>query len=134
MLGLCEAMDLVEEQECWRPTVTNSRQGGFHHLTYILDTRRDGGKLHELSTGRPRNDMSNCGFPGSRGSPQNYRDPVYAGRLGKLAQGRTDAQQVRLTDNVVDGTRTHTHGERGRATEKPRFARHLSMICAGPVI
>ena len=113
LLGLVEAMDLVDEEDG-----AGAEVGGFfgldHDLLDLLDTGEDGGELDEAGGGDVGDDLGEGGFAHAGRAPEDERGGVVV--LDLQPQRLPCAEQVRLTEELVERARTHALGQRGALT------------------
>ena len=112
LLGLVEAMDLVDEDDRARAVLLGALGVG-HHLLDFLDAGEHGGELDELGLGHARDDLRQRGLAGAGRPPEDERADVVALDLG--AQRLARADQVLLADVFIERARTHAVGERAGA-------------------
>ena len=110
LLGLVEAVDLVEEQDRADVAFAKSGQGGRHHLSDVLDAGVHGREFHELLGGDPGDQPGQRGLAGARWPPEHHRrEPVL---LDEPPQWLFGPDEVLLADDVVESDRTQAVGER----------------------
>ena len=136
LLGLREAVNLIEEEHGGRAVHIAVEQRLVHDRANVLHARGNRRKLHELAARRARNHMCQSGLTRTRRAVQNHRGG--ASRAGILprqhAQGRTRSQQMLLAENLINSARTHPHRQRctrrrtGRARTRRRSARGGGLL------
>ncbi len=112
LLGLVEAMDLVDEEDGAR-----AEAGGFfgldHDLLDLLDAGEDGGELDEGGSGELGDDLGEGGFADA-GGPQKIME-VGSSLLDGEAEGFAGAEEVILAGVLGEGAGAHALGEGGAA-------------------
>ena len=103
LLGLVEAVNLVEEQDRAAVVLAETLASPFDHFPDVLDARRHGRELLELLRGA----AGDC--QGQRRLAGAWRTPEQHGRqrvgFHETAQRLAGTEQVGLTDDVVDRAR-----------------------------
>ena len=112
LLGLVEAMDLVDEEDGAR-----AEAGGLfgldHDLLDLLDAGEDGGELDEAGLGALGDDLGEGGLADAGRAPEDHGGGVVA--LDGEAERLAGAEEVLLAGVFVEGARAHALGERGAA-------------------
>ena len=109
LLGLVEAVNLIDEEDGARMHLGGLR-GGDHHLLDLLDAAHDGGELDEAGLGGFGNDLGQGGFAHAGRTPEDHGAGIVA--LDLHAQGLAGAEQVLLAAVLLQGARTHPLGQR----------------------
>ena len=115
LLGLGEAVDLVEEQHRRAAVHLPFAAGVLDDLPYVLDAGGDGGEFDEGAARGVGDDMGQRGLSDSGRAPQDHRGgscPVSPAGFDELVERGSGEGQVFLTDDLVEGPRTHPHSER----------------------
>ncbi len=110
LLGLVEAVDLVEEQHRLRAAGVAAVGGALDHRAHLRAPGRDRAQLLER---RPRalgDDPRERRLARSRRPVEHHR--VRVALLDRGAQRRAVGEQVRLADELLEGARAHAHGQR----------------------
>ena len=108
LLGLVEAMNLVDEDDGARAVLAGAIRVG-HDLLDFLDAGEHGGKFDELGLGDPGDDFRERGLAGAGRSPEDHRSGIVAFDLD--AQRLAGADEVFLSDKFFERARTHAVGE-----------------------
>jgi hypothetical protein len=118
LLGLGEAVDLVEEEHGLPAVHAATVAGLLHHPPDVLDTGGDGGQLDEAASGGVRHHVRGGRLAGTGRAPQDHRGRACSALrpLRQAAQRRAGGQQVPLSDQLVDRARTHPHSQRRART------------------
>src|SRR5699024_6412504 len=114
LLGLREAVDLVDEQYGLAADGPQPGARLIDHLADVLDAGEHGGDLDELAVAGLGDDVGERGLAGAGRTPQDHRGRCGAGVVGgdQAAQGAAGLERVVLTDHLVEGARPHPHRER----------------------
>ena len=116
LLGLGEAVDLVEEEHGLPAVHVAGPVGVLHDGAHVLDAGGHRRQLDELAVGGGGDEVGEGGLAGARRAPEDGRDR--AGRspaaLDQPAQRAAGAQHVALAAHLVDAPRPHPHRERGQ--------------------
>ena len=108
LLGLVEAMDLVDEEDGAR-----AEAGGFlgldHDLLDLLDAGEDGGELDEGGAGGVGDDLGEGGFADTGWAPEDHGGGVVG--LDGEAEGFAGAEEVLLAGVFGEGAGAHALGE-----------------------
>ena len=109
LLGLVEAVDLVEEEDGPAP-VAAPLLGALEHRPDLGAAGVDRRLLLEGAVGGGRDDPGDRRLAGARRSVEDHR--VRLAGLDRGAQRRALGEQVLLADEVVERARAHPDGER----------------------
>ncbi|MDZ7800955.1 MAG: hypothetical protein U5K81_09225 [Trueperaceae bacterium] len=132
LLGLVEAMDLVDEQQ--RPAPTSlALRGGRHGLADVLHAGQHRVQRNELRPRRPRDDPRQGGLAGPRRAVEDHAgQPV---GLDRPAQQPARPQDVVLADELLQRARPHARRERlafGLEQRRLRDGRHPCHASSAP--
>ena len=101
LLGLVEAVDLVEEQDRAGALLAQAGPGPGHDLTDVLHPGRHRRQGLERLGRHPGDEAGKGGLARPRRAPEDHRrQPV---GLDQLAQRAVGAEEVLLADHVVEG-------------------------------
>ena len=110
LLGLVEAMDLVDEEDG-----AGAEAGGLfgvdHDLLDLLDAGEDGGELDEGGLGERGDDLGEGGLADAGWAPEDHGGGVVV--FDGEAEGLAGAEEVLLAGVLVEGAGAHALGERG---------------------
>ncbi|SIM84172.1 Uncharacterised protein [Mycobacteroides abscessus subsp. abscessus] len=125
LLGLGEAVDLIQEQHGGDAVQVPVIQGLLHHRAHILDPGGDRGQLHELPPGTAGDDVGDGGLAGAGRAPQDHG--AGSGRAGVLPgehpQRGAGLQSMGLPHDLLDGARAHPHRQRAAGAGGPAVRR-----------
>ena len=125
LLGLVEAVDLVDEQNRAAPARAPGPLGLGHHLADLLDAREHRRKRDEVRARRLGDEPREARLPRARRAPENHRLQQVA--LDGLPQRLAGRQQVLLAHVLVEGARAHALGKR-RAAPLGRGGRIVEQV------
>ena len=114
LLGLVEAVDLVEEEHR-PPARCEPVPCPRHHRPHVGQAGRHRRELLERRLGRAGHDAGERRLAGSRGAVEDHRRHAVA--LDGLAEERVGSEQGRLSDHLVQGRRAHAGGKGARRAE-----------------
>ena len=121
LLGLGEAVDLVEEED--RLPVVEVAVAGrrLHDGADVLDPRCHCGQLDELAVRRSGDEVGQGRLAGAGRTPEDgaQRSGRAARALDEPAQWAARSQDVRLAADLLDGGRTHADRQRGKHRPAP---------------
>ena len=120
LLGLVEAVDLVEEEDGRAPARLAALARPGDHRSDLGTTGVDGRLLLDRPAGGVGDDPSDRRLAGARRTVQDHR--VRPGGLDRGAQGRARGEQMLLADQVLERSGPHPHGERRGGIEALRLA------------
>ena len=109
LLRLVEPMHLIEEQDRALAPLPETIVGAASHLEHILHRGGDGRELLEGLRGGVRDELRQRGLTRARRPPQDHRRQSIG--LDECAQRPTRAEQMFLTDDIVEGARPQPGGE-----------------------
>ena len=118
LLGLVEAVNLIDEEDGAGVHLGGLRGGG-HHLLDLLDAAHDGGELDESSLGGLGDDLGQCGLAHAGRTPEDHGTGVVA--LDLHAERFAGADEVLLSEQFLQTARAHPLGQ-GRDAERPTRA------------
>src|SRR5699024_5059599 len=114
LLGLGEAVDLVEEEHR-RPAVHLPFPAGvLDHLPHVLDPCGDRGEFDEGASGSVRDHMRQGRLPDPGRAPQDHRGgsgPVSPTGFDELVERGSGEGQMLLSDHLGEGARAHPHSQ-----------------------
>ena len=110
LLGLGEAVHLVDEQHGAAAGVGELALGGGDDRPDLLDAGVERGQLDELPLGGQRDDVRERRLAGAGRAVEDQRHRLVG--LDQPAQRRPRAEQVLLADDLVERPRPHPDGER----------------------
>ena len=113
LLGLVEAVNLVDKQNRAAPAGAPGPLGLGHHLADFLDAREHCRKRDEVRARRLGDESRETRLPRARRAPENHRLQQVA--LDGLPQRLAGRQQILLADVLVEGARAHALGKRRAA-------------------
>jgi len=105
LLGLVEAVDLVEEQDRPRPVQVQPLLRLCDRAPDLDDTGHHGRHRREMRTHLGREKAGEAGLAGPGRTPQQQRGQVSPGDAP--AQGTALADEVHLADELIEGPRPH---------------------------
>ena len=123
-------MDLIEKQDRPAALLPEERGRPRNRRPYIGDPGGDRRELLEGARGGTRDGQSEGGLTGTRRAPQDRRgEPVL---LHESAERSSRTDKVRLPDDIVDGRRPQSRGERRFGSEAiaSRCAEEIGVIHA----
>ena len=109
LLGLVEAMDFVHEEDGAATLQLLLAPGLVDHGPDLLDAREHGGELEVVRAGLAGDDARERGLAASRRPPQDHREDAVL--LGRHADDRPLAHEVRLPDELGQAARPHAFGQ-----------------------
>src|SRR5215213_2386697 len=115
LLGLGEAVDLVQEQHGGAPVQRRLVAGLVHDRADVPHAGRDRGQLDEPAAGAAGHHVRQRRLAGAGRAPEHdgRRPGAAVSALHQPPQGRPGTQQMGLSDHLVQGPRTHPDRERG---------------------
>src|SRR6266851_4784275 len=117
LLGLVEAVNLVDEQDGARPEPSRLLCL-HHHLLDLFDPGEHSRKLDEARLSLLRNDLRERRLPGPRRTPEDHRDRVIA--LNGQPQRLARRQQMLLPDVLLQRARSHPLRQRSLSAMRSR--------------
>ncbi|GAA3501911.1 hypothetical protein GCM10019016_090190 [Streptomyces prasinosporus] len=129
LLGLAEAVDLVEEEDGLLAVPAGGAAGAVDDPADLLDARGDRRQLDEALVGGLGDDVGQGRLAGAGRPPQDHRGGPRGARgalSDQSAQGGARLQQVLLAHHLVEGARAHPdrQGAAGRVLL-------LAFFCCG---
>src|SRR5262249_28925767 len=112
LLGLVEAVDLVDEENGAASADGAFRLGLGRDLTYLLHAREYSREGRETRTDHLGHEPSESGLTGAWRSPEDHR--VQRAVLERAPQHLAGPDQMLLPDDLVEASRPHPIGERAR--------------------
>jgi hypothetical protein len=132
LLGLVEAMDLVDEHDGPPAVLTEVVLGRGRDLANVLHSRRDGGEAHEPGPRGGGDHFGESGLARSRWTPQDHRgEPIV---LDERAQRCTTGDEMLLAHHVVERTRSQTRREGSLSTQLFDGARTEQVAVRHPLL
>ena len=113
LLRLGEAVDLVDEEHRLLPRARQPLARTLDRGAHLLHARRHRRDLDELPVGLAAQHRGDGRLASAGRTPQQQRHRLVG--LDQPAQRRAGLQQVLLAHQLLEGARTHPHGERRRA-------------------
>ena len=89
LLGLVEAVNLIDEKDGARVHLGGLRRRG-HHLLDLLDAAHYGGELDKSRLGRFGDDLGQSGFAHSGRTPEDHGAGVRGARTGRVSRFALD--------------------------------------------
>ncbi len=117
LLGLVEAVDLVEEEDRAPPRRAQPLAGACQHLAHVADRRRDGRELLELGACRARDDPGERGLARARRPEEDERR--HAVGLDREPERPARPDHVLLADELVERLRTQSSRQRCHLVQPP---------------
>ena len=114
LLGLAEAVDLIEEEDGLAAVEVALAGRGLHDLADVLDPGRHGRQLDEAAPGGRRDEVGQRRLARSGRPPDDRRHrPGRAARaLDEPAKRTAGPQHLLLAADLLDAARAHPHRER----------------------
>ena len=114
LLGLVEAVDLVEEEDRRLAARLAPVRGAVDDAAHLGAAGLHGAELLEGGVRRARDDPRERRLAGPGRAVEDHRvRPAVGDRAAQRRRLLGRAEQVRLADELVDRARAHAHGERG---------------------
>ena len=114
LLGLAEAVDLVEEEDGLLAVAAGGAAGALDDGPDLLDARGDRGELDEALVGGLADHVRQGRLAGAGRAPEDHRrraGGAAAALADEAAQRRARLQQMLLADDLVEGARAHPDSE-----------------------
>lgn len=126
LLGLGEAVDLVEEEDGLLAVAADGAPGSVDDRPDLLDARGDRRQFHEPLVRRLGDDVREGGLSDARRTPEDHRGGAGGAAVPlahEPAQRRSGLEQVLLPHHLVEGAGAHPDGQRaaGRVLLLPVF-------------
>ena len=130
LLGAREAVNLIDEEHGLL-AAGEPAPGIRHDLADVLDPCAHRRQFDEAASAAPGDEIGQGRLPRTRRPPQDNARHTRAalltlGHVDEAAQRRPGCEQMILTDDLIQGARTHAHGQRSAGVH-----RKSGIVCSG---
>ena len=131
LLGLVEAVDLVEEEDRALPALAEPVLGPLDDLAHVLHAGVDRAHRLEGLVGRARDEPGDRGLAGPGRAPEDHRrQPV---PLDERPERATRGEQVALADHLVEGPGSEP-GRQGGSGLQALLGRRREQVSHHPTL